>query len=133
MIKYIIRRLLVLPIVIFFVTIVLFLMYLRLPVEQRALIYIPSHNPHITEEEFERLMQATIERHGLDDPLPVQYVKWLGDLTADEWWFSPTWRETVGLVISANLESRAKRPDARSSSRQRSGRRPPRREKPAKN
>ena len=95
MIKYIIRRLLVLPIVIFFVTIVLFLMYLRLPVEQRALIYIPSHNPHITEEEFERLMQATIERHGLDDPLPVQYVKWLGDLTADEWGFSPTWRETV--------------------------------------
>jgi len=94
-IKYIIRRLLVLPIVIFFVTVVLFLMYLRLPVEQRAMIYIPSFNPHITEEEFERLMQVTIDRYGLDDPLPVQYVKWLRELIADEWGFSPTWRETV--------------------------------------
>jgi len=41
----------------------------------------------------------------------------------------PTWREAVDIVISANLEARAKRPSDRSSSRQRSGRRQPRKGK----
>lgn len=41
----------------------------------------------------------------------------------------PTWREAVDIVISANLEARAKRPNGRSS-RQRSGHRPPQRENP---
>jgi hypothetical protein len=42
----------------------------------------------------------------------------------------PSWREAVGLIISANLEARAKNPNGGSSSRGRSGRSRPGRDKP---
>lgn len=95
MLRFVIRRLLALPVVILMVTLVLFLLILRLPAEQRVMIYVPSVNPHMSEEEWERMLQKIIEQRGLDDPAPVQYVRWLKDLVAGEWGYSPTWRQTV--------------------------------------
>ena len=43
----------------------------------------------------------------------------------------PSWQEVVGIVISANMASRAKNPDRRSSGRSRSGRDRGRRDKPS--
>jgi len=43
----------------------------------------------------------------------------------------PSWEEVVGVVISANMASRAKNPDRRSSGRPRSGPRRPPRDRPA--
>jgi ABC-type dipeptide/oligopeptide/nickel transport system permease component len=106
--KYIIRRLLLLPVILFLVTLILFFLILRLPAEQRVMIYIPSFNPHITDEEFEKLIQRQIERYGLDDPVPVQYVRWMEEMIGGGWGYSPTWRQPVleGLQqrVPATLE-----------------------------
>ena len=95
MLKYVVRRLLLLPVMLLIVTLILFLLILRLPVDQRVMIYIPTFNPHITGEEFERLVNNHIERYGLDDPMPVQYVRWLEQMATGGWGYSPTWRQTV--------------------------------------
>jgi peptide/nickel transport system permease protein len=87
--------LIALPVVLFFVTFILFFLILRLPVEQRVMVYIPSFNPHITDEQFEELLQITIERYGLDKPFLVQYGVWMKALVTGGWGYSPSWRQTV--------------------------------------
>lgn len=95
MLKYIIRRLLVLPVVILVVTLILFVLILQLPAEQRVMVYIPEVNPHLTEEQWEELVARQIERYGLDQPLHVQYVRWMRELVTEEWGYSPSWRQSV--------------------------------------
>jgi peptide/nickel transport system permease protein len=95
LLKYIVRRLLILPVIMFLVSVILFLLVLQLPVEQRVTIYLPTVNPHLTAEEYEELVQEIIERRGLNDPLPIQYVRWLESLIEGGWGYSPTWRQTV--------------------------------------
>lgn len=95
MIRYILRRLLVLPVIMLLVTLILFLLILQLPVEQRVMIYVPSVNPHLEPEEFEELIQEIIERRGLNKPFPVQYANWLRELAVGRWGYSPSWRQPV--------------------------------------
>jgi len=83
------------PVVMFIVSTTLFLLILQLPAERRAEIYIPSVNPHITEEEYEKLVQTTIERYGLNEPFYIQYSNWIQNLFQGDWGYSPTWRQPV--------------------------------------
>ncbi len=95
MLKYALRRLLILPLLMLLVTFILFLLILQLPVEQRVQVYIPSVNPHLEPEEYDALVEEIIERKGLNQPFFVQYRNWLGQLAKGEWGFSPTWRQPV--------------------------------------
>ena len=96
MVKYVLRRLLILPFLMLLVTSILFLMILQLPAEQRVMVYVPSVNPHLEPEEYMELLQTLIERHGLRDPFLVQYVRWLRNLIeGQQWGYSPYWRQPV--------------------------------------
>ncbi len=100
MFQYIIRRLLILPVVMFVVTTLLFFFMLQLPPEDRAAVYMPSMRPMATPEEIQEVIQRTIDRYGLDDPFPVQYVTWLRNLLRGNWGYSPSWQQPVleGLI-----------------------------------
>ena len=103
MIQYILRRLLVLPVIMFLVTAIVFLLILQVPAEQRVTAYIPSTNPHITEKEFQELIDLTIQRYGLDKPPTTQYALWVTNLARGDWGYSPSWRQPVleGLLQRA--------------------------------
>ena len=103
MLQHIVRRLLCLPIVMFLVTLVLFILLLQVPVEMRADVYMPELRPGTSEEEINRILQGVIDRYGLNDPVPVQYIRWIRELSAGEWGYSPTWQQPVleGLVQRA--------------------------------
>lgn len=103
MLKHIIRRLLALPVIMFVVSVVLFFLMLQLPLERRVQIYLPSGNPHATEEQKQQVMEQVIERRGLNDPLPVQYVRWVQGLLRGEWGYSPVWHQDVlaGIIQRA--------------------------------
>lgn len=103
MLKYILRRLLVLPVVLFVVTLVLFVLFLQIPAEQRVAVYLPSVRSNISEEDYQKLIEKTIERYGLDRPFSVQYVEWVTNLVRGDWGYSPSWREPVleGLLHRA--------------------------------
>lgn len=68
---YIARRLLILPVILFGVTILIFAMLMLLSPLERAALYV-KEVPH-TADGIERI----IKKYGLDDPIHIQYWRWL--------------------------------------------------------
>jgi len=105
---YILRRLIILPVIILLVTFILFAILLQMPPEQRAEIYLPSMKPTITTEQTAAIVQKVIDRYGLDKPITVQYVNWMRNLAIGQWGYSPEWRQPVleGLIsrVPASVE-----------------------------
>lgn len=56
-------------------------------------------NPTVTAEDLERLRNA----FGLDQPLPVQYVAWLGRFVLGDWGFSYAYHQQVLQLIGERL------------------------------
>lgn len=78
MTAYIIRRILQLPITVFGVTVLIFLMLQILSPAERAALYIKD----IPKNEAQ--IDRVIKRYGLDKPIHIQYVNWLvGTVDAD--------------------------------------------------
>jgi peptide/nickel transport system permease protein len=71
MVAYIVRRLLVLPIILFGVSILIFSMLMLLGPLERAALYVRDV-PH-TADGIDRI----IRKYGLDDPIHIQYWRWL--------------------------------------------------------
>jgi ABC-type dipeptide/oligopeptide/nickel transport system permease component len=71
MIQYVIRRLLILPLTIFGVTILIFTMISFLTPEMRSALYVRDIPKNAN------VMQAIINRYGLNQPIYVQYWRWL--------------------------------------------------------
>src|SRR5512137_1169818 len=71
MTNYIIRRILIMPLILFGVTALIFGMLQFLSPEERSALYVRDipHN--------EAAMDGIIKRYGLDDPIYVQYWHWL--------------------------------------------------------
>ena len=103
MIPYVLRRLAVLPVVVFLVTIILFSLMWQLPLELRASIYVPTTGRFLLPEEEAALVERAIRLHGLDKPWPVQYVAWLRLLVSGDWGHSAVWQQPVleGLLQRA--------------------------------
>jgi peptide/nickel transport system permease protein len=103
LISYVLRRLLVLPVIILLVTLILFSLMWQLPVELRARIYVPQTNRFLLPEEEAELVERSIRIHGLDRPWPVQYLNWLRLLVTGDWGYSAYWQQPVltGLLERA--------------------------------
>ncbi len=74
------------------------------PPETLASLYMPKRtSPRMTEEMYEQLLQDMVEKYHLDDPFPVQYYYWAGNLLKGNWGYSPNLQEDVfpGLVRRA--------------------------------
>lgn len=110
MTAYIIRRLLILPIILFGVTMLIFLMlFYGLGTQERVALYVTDipRNP--------AQVQSIINRYGLDDPFLVQYGRWLigtvdgetgervGGLIRGDLGYSRTGREPVSKLLMRRL------------------------------
>jgi len=84
------------------VTAILYATVLFTPAETRATLYLPKRLPsRMTEQQYQKLIDNIIERYHLNDPYPVQYVYWVGNLAKGEWGYSPTLQKDV---LTALLE-----------------------------
>lgn len=93
--KFLMHRLLAIPITLVLITAVLYGIIMLAPVEARAELYMPrggSNNPHLKPEV---LRGRIIEQHGLNDPYPLQYARWLKRLVQGNWGWSPGFRSDV--------------------------------------
>ncbi|MGC9335731.1 MAG: ABC transporter permease [Anaerolineae bacterium] len=109
MTAYIIRRLLQLPITVFGVTVLVFMMTMTLDPVERSALYIRDV-PHT-----EGALDAVIRRYGLDDPFHVQYWNWLvgrtdidtgqrvGGILRGDFGFSRTGRVQVSELLLTRL------------------------------
>ncbi len=100
--RFIIRRLLILPIVLLGLSIVIFAMISLLDPAERATLYLTQ--PPKTQS----ALQALIKTYGLDQPLPIQYWNWLskvlhGDLGYSKTAQRPVW-EAIKAFFPATLE-----------------------------
>jgi len=102
MLAYIIRRLMVLPIIIFGVTLLIFGMMSFLDPGQRASLYVQSIPKGAGE------IDEIIEKYGLDDPMYVQYFRWLNGVVHGDLGFSKTGKapvlDTIKRFIPASFE-----------------------------
>ncbi|HNS53062.1 MAG TPA: ABC transporter permease [Anaerolineae bacterium] len=66
------------------------------PIESRVNLYMGKRTRANMPAQIEQnMIEAIIREHGLDDPFPVQYVRWLGRLVRGEWGYSPLLRADV--------------------------------------
>jgi peptide/nickel transport system permease protein len=91
MTAYVIRRLLLLPILLVGVTVIIFGMLQFLSPVERSALYVRDI-PHT-----EGAIEGIIKRYGLDEPLPVQYWRWLVGR------IDPVTDERVGGVLRGDL------------------------------
>jgi len=95
MINYIVRRLLLLPIVLLGLSLVIFLMMQFLTPTQRLTAFVSDPTKLRGESR-----EALIEMHGLDDPLFVQYSRWLNNILRGNLGYSTTVSRPVTQAIA---------------------------------
>ncbi len=84
MTAYIIRRLLLLPLILFGVTLIIFGMLQLLGPDKLLAAYV---NPNVFDKLSNEELEALKEKYGLNDPMVVRYAKWLnGVLHGDLGW-----------------------------------------------
>ena len=96
MTTYIIRRLLLAVIVLFIVTLIVFFVIRLLPGDP-LIIFLGNQAQQggITMEELEFLR----EEYGLNDPILIQYFRWLGDILTGDLGESIYYHEDVGVLM----------------------------------
>ncbi len=113
MLAYIIRRLLILPVLITGVTMIVFAMLSLLTPYERASLYIQDIPKR------QGAIDAVIEKYGLNDPIPVQYWHWMvgrkdeatgeikGGVLRGDLGFSKVGKSSVMEVIGRRLPATA--------------------------
>lgn len=89
--RFLVRRVVLMVITFVVITAVLYGVLMLAPVEARATLYLPRTDYGVSYS----MLRGIIEDHGLDDPYPVQYVRWLGKLLRGDWGWSPALRDDV--------------------------------------
>lgn len=96
MLKFLFRRLMAIPITLVVITAVLYAIIMLAPAETRAQMYFPPRTrPFMPENIYRNTVNRIIEEHGLNDPYPMQYLRWASHLARGDWGWSPTLRTDV--------------------------------------
>jgi ABC-type dipeptide/oligopeptide/nickel transport system permease component len=105
LLKYISRRLLIVPLTLVIITVTLYAFAMLVPVEERAQVYWPRNlNPEaLSADQAQKVIERIIRERGLNDPFPIQYLNWLGNLVRGEWGWSPNLRVWVFEYIQRRI------------------------------
>ena len=95
MTTYIVRRLLLVPVLLFGVTVIIFLMMQLLGPVERSALFVRDFPKN------DRQIEGIIKRYGFDKPWYVQYWRWLTGLR------NPVTGEREGGILSAILVTHA--------------------------
>lgn len=88
--------------VFFIVSIIMFILFNNVPGD-RALTQVQALQGKVSSEAFEKAYQAQREKLGLDDPIPVRYVKWMGNLLSGDLGYSTVYKKDVVEVMGTPL------------------------------
>jgi peptide/nickel transport system permease protein len=98
---YIVRRLVLLPLILFGVVLLIFLMLTQLSPSVRAALYVSDipKTPHGLED--------IIIKYGLNDPVPVQFGRYIKQIAHGDLGFSKTGKQPVADLIKHRLPATA--------------------------
>lgn len=86
------------------ISIIMFFLYNSIPGD-RALVQVAPLKGKVTSEQFEKVYQDTRKQLGLDDPLPLRYGKWMGNLLQGDFGYSTFFRKDVIKVVKEPLQN----------------------------
>ncbi len=99
MLSYIIRRILILPLILLGVSFLIFCLFSLLSPMERLATYV--NNPSVLKNP--QAAQNLIEKYHLDDPFPAGYLYWLKSLIKLDFGWSPTANQPVWNAIMQRL------------------------------
>src|SRR4030042_2050752 len=91
LLNYIIRRLLLMILVLFGVSLLVFTVLMLNPPGMRVAAYVTNEKVPVSQ------IENMITRYGLRDPAPVQYFRWMGHVLSLDFGYSAT-ADAPGLV-----------------------------------
>jgi ABC-type dipeptide/oligopeptide/nickel transport system permease component len=94
-IKFLLRRILAIPISLIIITMLLYAGVMLTPPEVRVSLYYQPQAKTMTEEQAAHATQLKIEYYHLDGPFIVQYGYWIKSIMEGTWGYSPTLHEDV--------------------------------------
>ena len=77
MVKYIAKRLVYMVVVFFVISFIMFVIYNMIPSDPAAM-ELEAIRDQIAADDYEMMYQQARERLGLDDPIVIRYLRWLG-------------------------------------------------------
>lgn len=96
LLKFFVRRLWAVLITLLVITAIVFGTVLLAPAESRAQLYMSSHIRETLDPDiYQRYLDRIIREHGMNDPFPIQYFRWVSRLIRGEWGWSPILRTNV--------------------------------------
>ncbi|WP_426349689.1 ABC transporter permease [Alloiococcus sp. CFN-8] len=104
MAKYIGKRLMYIIMVFFILSLMFFLLYNSIPGD-RAKAQMGASAGKLTNEQYERRYQQIREKMGLDDPLPIRYAKWMGNILTGDFGYSTFYKKDVINVITEPMKN----------------------------
>ncbi|MEW5870272.1 MAG: ABC transporter permease [Chloroflexota bacterium] len=96
-VRFLIYRVLAIPITLFIITAIIYAFILSTPLEVRASLYLSSGvNPdRMTSEQIQQITDRIIKDYHLNEPYPVQYAYWAASLLRGDWGWSPVLDDNV--------------------------------------
>lgn len=89
--KFLARRLSFMVFTFILITALLYGILMLSPVEARAMLFVPKGERG---NSF-NFIQNLIREKRLDDPYPIQYLRWLANISRGDWGYSPSMRDDV--------------------------------------
>lgn len=104
MAKYIAKRIMYIFFVFFVLSGIIFFLYNSIPGDP-AMRKVIDQKDKLTEEQFQMSYERAREDLGLNDPLPVRYVKWLKNIVTLDFGVSQTYKQPVIDVLKTPLKN----------------------------
>ena len=104
MLKYILKRFVYVTFVFLIVSVIMFAIYKAVPGDPVAMM-LDANKKQMDPAKYEQLYKQTRERMGLDKPLPVQYVAWLGNMLTGDLGFSTKYKQPVNQLVVEPLKN----------------------------
>lgn len=99
--RWLVKRLIYIVFVFFIISILMFAIYKALPGDPVRMMMSDNVKPEVYQQQYD-----TIRRQlGLDQPVPVQYVKWITNMLRGDFGYSTEYRRAVKDVIGVPMRN----------------------------
>ena len=100
--RYLLKRLLYIVFVFFIISILMFAIYKCMPGDPVD-IMLGDSKTSMKPDAYQALYDQTVQRLGLDKPLPVQYLSWMGNMLTGNFGYSTQYKKEVIQIISSPM------------------------------
>ena len=100
--RYLLKRLIYIIFVFFIISILMFAIYKSMPGDPVE-IMLGDSKTTMKPDAYQALYDKTRESLGLDAPLPVQYLSWMGNMLTGEFGYSTQYKQEVINIIGAPM------------------------------